>query len=131
MDVDIDESKLVDPPRMSTEAEDATCVAFGISERPKIWFYADEHCGHDPGFMHNGICYAGLQGGNGIVLAAPDDTSLPASSTFITHELAHWKWDDADHLNVRIWGVDPSTDGARTPGSRVGDMTLKLIADGM
>lgn len=131
VDVTIDESKLVEPPPGLEAAVDATRVAFGINDRPKLWFYGPdrERCGGMT-FFYEGNCYGGLQGANGILMVIPDGEGT-ASSTPVVHELAHWKWDDHDHADFATWGGSGSWLDQRGPGYRVGDQYLALVDAGL
>ncbi len=130
--LEIDRSKLVDPPAGAAEAAALTCAAFGIANCPQMWFYAAdvERC-YGETFFYDGGCYGGLQGSNGILLVVTPSTKK-ASDTPIAHEMAHWRWGDPGHSDAETWGSAPEYNwGLREAGCRVGEQTLALAAAGL
>lgn len=133
-ELEIDQSKLVDGPPNAAEAEAATCAAFGISDCPRMFFYADDpvNCPENVNtFPYDGECVGGAQGVNGILMVMPVGATK-GSDTPVVHELAHWAWGDTWHKNLAVWGDEPNTAGGlRKPGSRVGDQYAALVAAGL
>jgi hypothetical protein len=130
-DVQIDEARLVAAPAGTGAAAAQTCAAFGISDCPRVWFYApDAACG-PAAFSYDGECLGGLQGANGILVLLPDGATQ-ASHTSIVHELAHWAWGDHGHTRVEVWGAtDPGLWPPASADCRVAEQWTALAAAGL
>jgi hypothetical protein len=132
-ELEIDPSMLCDGPPRADEA-------IAIVERElklthvKVWWYGPQalpdECGHDS-FPWGGYgCVSGMTGSNGSVVAW--NGAQPASDTSLTHEIAHQKYGDPEHLRDDLWGPEDAPGYPyEVPGSIVGDIFAKLVAAGL
>jgi hypothetical protein len=129
--LELDQSRLIEGPAGTAEALTLSCAAFGVDDCPAVYWYAPtpDVCDNG-GTMYRGTCYGGYQAADGILLVLPDFAERP-SDTALTHELAHWRWGDADHRLAGIWPTNWEWSGLHEPGSRVGDQNVALASSGL
>jgi hypothetical protein len=126
----LDESKVVDDPDTASDAVTLLAARYGVQAPRVHWYGAGLDCQGGLGWTFDDRCVFGgvLSDHSGVVVAWPG-VDVPASSTAVAHELAHWRWGDADHALPGIWGGGGDQD--YEPGTAVGDANAALQAAGL